>query len=42
MENKKERAAGNKIPFIGAVNIPVIFHLPFEKMPQFTSTGNKE
>lgn len=42
MENKKERAACNKIPFIEAGEVPMIFHLPFKKVSQLASTGNKD
>lgn len=48
MENKKERAACNKIISIEAVKVPMIFHLPFEsalcfmKVPQLYNTGNKD
>lgn len=48
MENKKERAACNKIISIEAVKVPMVFHLPFEsalcfmKVPQLYNTGNKD
>lgn len=43
-QKAKATAACNKIPFIEAVKIHMIFHLPFKiviKVTQLGSTGNK-